>query len=112
MDDRSELRALRERLADLQRQLDRVPPPDPSSHVTQVFQTVKVKTYPTAAGAFYALTPVDLSGTEVEGGTATLSPRASASRIDYGFNIGASIPPVGTFLKGTKQDGFWVIQYG
>ena len=55
--------------------------------------TTTKNTYPTTANAFYFCTAQAITGTPTEGGTATIN---ALSFNLYAYNLGTTIPPVGT----------------
>ena len=83
-------------------------PCEPGS-TSWVGKTVTVTTYPTSASAFYAVQREAVSGSEVEGGAATVG---NAGGIDLVYNIGASIPAVNTLVLVTSVPNRLVMQYG
>lgn len=74
-----------------------------------VLRTKAVGTYPTAAGSYFACSPVAVGGAEAEGTAATLS--VDTSRTIYAYNLGSSIPPSGTYLVAHAAGGRWTFRY-
>ena len=72
-------------------------------------QTTVVKNYPTAAGAYYACTPLQVDGPEVEGAEATFT--SSGARTINAFNLGQGIPPVGTKVIAHACGGRWTFRF-
>jgi hypothetical protein len=108
----NDVRVLRKRQATARDALDSsLGGGEPYGSAAEVVQTTTVSTYPTVAGAFYACLTCDIDGAEVEGGTATYVTRAGASPI-YCFNLGTSIPPVGsTLVVHGVGNGRWTFRY-
>lgn len=75
-----------------------------------VGRTVAVDSYPTTAGAFYAVTPQRLAGDEEEGEAVEYDAE------DYGplyaYNTGAKIPPEGTAVLVSSVSNRMVFTYG
>jgi hypothetical protein len=59
-------------------------------------KTTTITSYPTSATATFAVTPVDVSGTEAEGSSASYTPRAGV--VAFATNLGSSVPPSGTLV--------------
>lgn len=72
-------------------------------------QTKAVATYPTIASAFFACTPLQVDGSEVEGTGVTFVP--DASRTIFAYNLGTKIPPVGTRLIAHSCSGRWTFLF-
>lgn len=81
---------------------------DDSGAPCLVGKTATVTTYPTTAGRFFAVTPHDVTGTESEGSTGTVT--ATAGRF-YALHIGTTIPPVGTTVVCVHLAHRWAFQY-
>ncbi len=71
---------------------------------------VQVLRAASGAGAYHFVAAIDITGTEVEGGSAGLAVRTDADGF-LAYNIGASIPPVGKKLIADQIDGYWIICY-
>ena len=110
MPDRNrEDRTLRDRHAELLDEAGRLdgqvgPLPGP-----MLVQTKTVGTYPTVAGKYYAVAPVDPGGAEGEGNSGTF---AVGSVTFFALNVGGSVPPSGTKVVATPLGGRWVFSYG
>ncbi len=76
---------------------------------TMVGRTKTVGTYPTAAGKFYACSPVGVTGAETEGASGTTTPDTSATI--YAFNLGSAIPASGTDVLLTFVNSRWVFRW-
>lgn len=77
----------------------------------QAVVTTTVTSYPTTAGAMFAVLPCDIDGNESEGATATFVPRAGADPF-FAFNLGTAIPPSGTeLLVHEVGTGRWAFRY-
>jgi hypothetical protein len=105
---RDESRTLRDRHAGLLDEAGRLdgqagPLPGP-----MLVQTKTVTTYPTAAGKYYAVAPVDPGGSEGEGNTGTF---AVGSTTFYALNAGSVVPPSGTKVIAMALGGRWVFVY-
>jgi len=72
-------------------------------------QTRVAVSYPTGATAFYACSPLQVDGPEIEGAAATFT--QDSSRIIYAFNLGTQVPPVGTQIIAHACGGRWVFRY-
>jgi len=101
-------RIMRERHSDLVADERAGDVPDSSSVV--LGQTYTAGTYPTAAQRSYAMRLVEISGTETEGSTPTLT--ALTGTTFQAINLGASIPASGTNVLCFQTRGFWVFRYG
>ncbi|WP_435011227.1 hypothetical protein P12x_002528 [Tundrisphaera lichenicola] len=71
-------------------------------------QTKKIATYPTAAGSFFACSPLTLMGLEVEGGPGSISVGPSTF---FALNLGSAVPPVGANVLATFVDSRWVFRF-
>ncbi len=104
-----EPRLLRERLAATQAALDAAQADQALSSSAAVFGvTTTVNTYPTTAGAFYAVTPSNINGSETEGATYVT---ATGAAILYAWNAGMAVPPNGTPIVAHAVGGRWVFRY-
>lgn len=101
-------RIIRERIADLEAELDRLAAADASATTSMVVQTTTVASYPTAAGRYYAGIPQGVVGTEAENQTPTF---ASGSGVVYFANLGITVIPSGTKVKIDLVGGRWVTRY-
>ena len=82
---------------------------DPSSGMPcLVARTKQVSSYPTAAQQFFACSPVNVLGPEVEGGAGSLTLGISTF---FALNLGSVVPPVGTNILATFIDNRWVFRY-
>ncbi len=70
--------------------------------------TATKTTYPTTPNAFYYCTAQSISGPATEGGTATVT---GLSVKLYAYNLGTTIPPVGTTRVAHLTSGTWTFQY-
>lgn len=86
----------------------RTAPPASGGSVTASARTVNGGKYPTAASSFFLLVPITALGPEIEGGPVTLTP-GSAKFAAY--NLGRSIPPIGTDILVTYTRHRWVFRY-
>jgi hypothetical protein len=108
----SATRILRDRTAYLSDSLDRAGGPGPAGNAAVVGVTVAISTYPTAAGAFYGITPQRITGTNAEG-----DPGVFASDLAGGgapmpaLNVGTKVPPQGTKVVWEAVGGRWVFRY-
>lgn len=75
---------------------------------SMVAQTKTITTYPTTAARFYAVAPVDVTGTETEGSSGTFT---VATTTFYALNIGTAIPASGTNVIVTLVDYRWTFRY-
>lgn len=71
--------------------------------------TTTVDMYPTTAGAFYATSPTELDGDEVEGGSAT--PTVDATQTVFAWNAGSTVPPTGSKVIIEAVGGRWVFRW-
>jgi hypothetical protein len=56
---------------------------------------------------YFALEPMDVTGSQAEGGGAGLSPRGVKV---LGLHVGAAVPTVGTKVLGSRVDSTWVFE--
>jgi hypothetical protein len=106
----NDLRILRERQLVASDALDRAgASQDPYGSAAMCAITTTASSYPTAAGAFYACNPELLTGSVAEGATPTFT--ADTSTIEYAFNLGTAIPPVGTILVIHSVGGRWCFRF-
>lgn len=71
-------------------------------------RTRAVGTYPTTAAVYYALTPLQLLGAEVEGGAGSIT---AADQTIYALNLGETVPPQSTQVVATFVGHRWVFRY-
>lgn len=98
---------LRERLDRLEDTLDSLAEPDDGS-LSDIVVTATVSSYPTSANSFYAVQPLSVDGVETEGGSASFT---SSTDVFYAYNLGSSVPPVGTKLIVSSVSGRWTFIY-
>jgi hypothetical protein len=101
------LRVIRDRLADLEAQVDQSVDDAPSGSSLLVVTTV-VSAYPTAVNCFFAVRELIPGGQEVEGGPATLTP---AGGVFYAWNRGTQTPPQGSAVLADEVGGRWTFSY-
>lgn len=77
---------------------------------TFVGVTAVVDTYPSVAGRFYAVNPSPLSGDETEGSPWTIT--TDPSRIMFAYNLGSTVPPLGSIVLVFSVANRWVFFYG
>ncbi|MHB8397361.1 MAG: hypothetical protein ACYDCI_00280 [Candidatus Limnocylindrales bacterium] len=82
-------------------------PPDAAAR--RLVQIVSNGSMPTATGHYFAAVPVDVGGTEVEGGTATTDVGSAVMYVDV---IGSTVPSVGDQLVAYGVGGRWVAERG
>lgn len=104
----SELRAERDRLADLAAALDRSLSGQADGTTVLVVKTIQESSYPTTASCSYACQVQTPGGAETEGAAGSLG---ATSATLYAYNLGSSIPPQGTLLLATQIGDRWVIHY-
>lgn len=85
------------------------PPPVPSSAATQLVQVFQETLLPTSPGHFFATHPVVITGNEVEGGPATVTPSADVMYVDV---IGPGVPGIGDLLIAKSQSWRWTASFG
>lgn len=105
----SESRILRDRQEEAQAAFRRLAAAGDDGSTAALVQTKAVATYPTAASAFFACSPLRVDGPEVEGSAAVFA--ADASRTIFAYNLGAKAPPVGTKLVVHSCGGRWTFRY-
>jgi hypothetical protein len=103
-----EVRLLRQRLADLEEEIERLESGAAEGEACLVGKTVSQGAYPTAAGRFFALTVQAVTGTETEGSAQTLD--AEDDTI-LAANLGSAIPPAGTAVAVDRVRHRWVFRY-
>lgn len=84
------------------------PGPGPAGAITRVGITKTVATYPTTAGAFYAMQSAGVMGAQVEGGAGIVTGKGDTW---YALNLGSAIPPVGTKVLCTFIKYRWVFRH-
>ncbi|MDE2101002.1 MAG: hypothetical protein KGL39_27395 [Patescibacteria group bacterium] len=99
---------LRERLSEIENQLDSLSEP-PEGSLSALVQTTTVGTYPTTASAFFGVHPLLVDGSETEGAAASFTP--DPARTFYAFNLGSQTPPSGTKLIVSLCGGRWIFRY-
>lgn len=109
MDAHDETRTLRRRLAEVERALAAVSTPDRQGSLSLVGQTVSAGSYPTVESAYYAMKPIRLGGAIGEGLTPELH---VVDKVFYAINLGAMIPPVGTYAVVAQVGGRFTFRYG
>ena len=105
---RDETDRLRYQTDDLERDATQAPTEPDTGAVSFLGQTGTVSAYPTTAQAFYAITVMNVFGSEVEGTAATT---ATLTGTIYAWNCGSAIPPNGTKRIITGVPYRWVFQY-
>ena len=83
--------------------------PDPYGSAGAVCVTTTITTYPTSAGAYYAVNPGQITSTEVEGGAGAPTPDSSTAF--FALNLGTQIPPNGTPVVVHGIGGRFVFRY-
>ena len=73
-----------------------------------VARTKVLQSYPNLAAAFYGCETQTVTGTEVEGGAATI---ATDGNTFFALNLGTAIPPQGTPIVATFVGNRWVFRY-
>lgn len=86
----------------------RTAPGDTAGAASCVGQTTTITTYPTTAGAFYAMLPVMVTGAETEGTAGTLTVGTGTF---LALNLGTAIPPTGTNVVCTLASHRWTFRY-
>jgi hypothetical protein len=99
----------RERHQDLEDLVGRLPDGCSGATASRLLKTTTLNVYPAVAGRFYACNPVELDGTETEGGTATGTP--DTTQVIYALNAGTTIPPSGTVVIASAVGGRWTFRY-
>jgi hypothetical protein len=108
MHDDADLRELRQRVAALERLLDRLEAEAPAGEPCAVGTTASRGSYPTAAGRFYGMDVAEVIGDEAEGATPSLT---GSSGPVFAANLGSAIPPAGTVLPIDRVARRWVFRY-
>jgi hypothetical protein len=103
-----EIRTLRSRVDDLAARLGSALDRDRSDSPSVLGKTFALSVYPTAAGRFYAMHPVALSGTPSEGATPTVT---VGTTYFYAYNLGSAIPPAGTTVVCRRASRRWLFRY-
>lgn len=104
-----ELRVLRDRSLAAQRDIDSLNDAAPGGSRSLLCKTTTVTTYPTSAGAFYAVKSQSVDGTEAEGASATYSD--DTGQVFYAWNAGTQIPPSGTAIVCHAVGGRFVFRF-
>jgi hypothetical protein len=105
----NESRILRDRLASTQAALELIPSEPPDCSAAILAETTYVNTYPTTANVFYACYSCELSGNESEGAAATYVHDSSA--VFYAYNLGTTVPPVGSHVVCHAVGGRWCFRW-
>lgn len=71
-------------------------------------KTTTITTYPTTAARFYGVIPQDVTGTDTEGSTGTLT---ALTGTILALNLGGAIPPSGTAVICFRVDHRWCFVY-
>jgi hypothetical protein len=101
-----EERRLNRRIDDLEAALGNLTLDTGSGAVTYLARTKKVTTYPTTAGAYYAVDLVYLTAPEVEGGGD--NPQSLGAPTQYAYNFGQAVPYEGQLVEVTRvPSGRW-----
>lgn len=108
MTDDNDLQILRQRYAGFWDAADRLFSPNPTTTARMLCRTVSGGSYPTSTGRYYLANPVSLTGSESEGGSATLTADTS---LTIPVLVVRGVPPVGTNLLARSIGGRWVSEY-
>ena len=73
-----------------------------------VARTKVIQSYPNVAAAFYGCESQTITGTEVEGGPATITTDGDTF---YALNLGSVVPPQGTPIVATFLGNRWAFRY-
>jgi hypothetical protein len=103
-----EVRLLRQRLSDLEEEIERLESAASEGEACLVGVTVSQGSYPTVAGRFYALTVQAVTGTETEGSAHTLT---AVSDTIMAANLGTAVPTAGTAVPVDRVPHRWVFRY-
>lgn len=93
---------------DLNDEISRGEPPAPCGSPCTVLKTATLTTYPTTANKFYHCLVVNETGAETEGGAATHNDQTATVKA---YNLGQSVPPVGTYVIGCFVPYIWVFRF-
>jgi hypothetical protein len=104
----SESRINRVRQQAIDNLISRIPSSPPDGARSLLVQTTTKTTYPTTAGAYYAVKAVDVDGAETEGATPTFTVQTD---IFYALNVGSAVPPSGTNILAECIGGMWLIRF-
>ena len=105
----NDLRVLRERHTSAEDALDRAVGQELYASPALVGVTTTVTTYPTSAGAYYAVNPGLITAAETEGTAGSVS--ADTGTVIYALNVGTSVPPNGTSIVVHGVGNRWVFRY-
>lgn len=108
MTEPTDLRADRDRIAQLADAIDRSPYGQSEGATLLVVKTVQETTYPAIAASTFACQVQTPGGPETEGALGSLVATTAAL---YAFNLGSALPPQGTLLLATQVGDRWVIHY-
>jgi hypothetical protein len=89
-------------------ELTRQPAPGGQGCPCLIVETATETTYPTVAGKFFHCKIVSVLGTETEGTSASYTTAAATLKA---FNLGGSIPPVGTKVIAFFVPWRWCFRY-
>jgi hypothetical protein len=103
-----EVRLLRQRLSDLEEEVERLESAASEGEACLVGKTVSQGAYPTAAGRFYALTVQAVTGNETEGSAEALDDEGGTV---LAANLGTAVPPVGTAVAADRVAHRWVFRF-
>lgn len=104
-----ETRTLRRRVDAVEQELARQLEDTQTGCVCVLAQVSQIGTYPTVAAAFYALQPVRITGVIAEGTGPTLT---TAGNKFLGYNLGGTVPPLGSHVLAVGAGGRWTFRYG
>lgn len=102
-----DLQILRQRYGGFWDAADRLFSPNPTTTARILCRTTSQGSYPTATGRYYLVNPVQVTGAESEGGSATLTADTSST---FAVLVTRGVPALGTNLVARSIGGRWVAE--
>lgn len=109
MNPEEELRKLREEIEELQHLAERLESDDTTGSAFLVGQTTTLASYPAAVQAWFYMKLMAITGTETEGGAATIA--EVPGKEFFAYNIGNQQPAPGTTIGCHQVGGSYVFSY-
>jgi len=102
-----DLQVLRQRYDGFWAAADRLQVPNPTTTARVLCRTTSQGSYPTATGRYFLVNPLEVTGAESEGGSATLTPDMSNT---FAVLVTRGVPTLGSNLVARSIGGRWVAE--